>query len=248
MPSGVTLALAAGTAAALGSAMAWSVRGRSSCVFGPSAWRGEPGRKAIALTFDDGPGPATVALLDLLAQYRARATFFEVGSNVLACPDIARAVRQAGHEIGNHSHTHPNFALRPRAFIHDEFARAQETIAETTGQPPTLLRAPYGVRWFGFGTMQQQLGLQGVMWTIIGQDWRLPADAIAARILSRAQDGDIICLHDGRGTLRGTLKEDAGVEHAVRKSTVEAMRRILPDLIEKGYHFETVTQLLCPMK
>jgi peptidoglycan-N-acetylglucosamine deacetylase len=235
MPSGATAALAAGTAV---SSLAWAVRGRSSSVFAPSVWRGKPGRKAIALTFDDGPTPSTPAILELLARYQAPATFFQIGQSVSAYPDIARSVLAAGHEVANHSHTHPLFALKAPAFIQSEFARAQEAIAETIGQAATLLRAPYGVRWFGFRSMQRRLGLTGVMWSIIGQDWKLPAEAIARRILSRAQDGDIICLHDGRGTLK-----DPDVE-----STLEAVRRIMPALLEKGYHFETVTQLLCPMK
>ncbi|MES1258334.1 MAG: polysaccharide deacetylase family protein [Acidobacteriota bacterium] len=235
MSPGATATLAAGAAV---SAMAWAVRGRSSTVFAPSIWRARPGRKAIALTFDDGPSPATPALLRLLHQYRIPATFFQVGGNVQAYPEVSREVLAGGHEIGNHSQTHPNFALRPPSFITAEFARAQETIAETTGRKPSLLRAPFGVRWFGFRAMQQGLGLTGVMWSIIGRDWKLSAEAIASRVACRAGDGDIICLHDGRGTLK-----DPDVE-----PTLEAVRRIIPILLEKGYHFETVTQLLCPLK
>ena len=234
MPSGTAL-LAAGTAV---SSLAWAVRGRSSCVFGPSVWRGKPGRRAIALTFDDGPSPATPALLEILSQYAVPATFFQVGQSVTALRDISKAVFEAGHEIGNHSHTHPNFAFKSASSIQSEFTRAQQAIAGTVGCTPTLLRAPYGVRWPGFRYMQRQLGLTGVMWSIIGLDWKLPAEAVAQRILCRATDGDIICLHDGRGTLK-----DPDV-----KSTLEAVRRIMPALLEKGYHFETVTQLLCPMK
>ena len=235
MSSGATATLAAATAV---SAMAWAVRGRSSSVFAPSVWRAPSGRKAIALTFDDGPCPGTVDILDLLARHNVRATFFQVGENVVAHPGIAREVVAAGHELGNHSHTHPNFALKTPAFVSGEFARAQAAIREVTGQTPAVLRAPFGVRWFGFRAMQRELGLRGVMWSIIGRDWKLPAEYIATRILSRVQDGDIICLHDGRGTLK-----DPDV-----KPTLEAVRRALPILLEKGYHFETVTQLLCPMK
>ena len=248
MPRSAPVALAAATAF---SAMAWAVRGRSSSLFGPSVWRGPVGRKTIALTFDDGPSTATPALLELLGQYHVPATFFQIGINALSLPDISRAVLAAGHEIGNHSHTHPNFALQRPSYIGPEFERAQHAIATITGQAPALLRAPFGVRWFGFRDMQQRLGLQGVMWSIIGRDWKLPARAIARRVLSRASDGDIICLHDGRGALagnpRGNLK-DSVFQSGIEKSTVEAVRKILPELLEKGYHFETVTQLLCQMK
>jgi peptidoglycan/xylan/chitin deacetylase (PgdA/CDA1 family) len=217
--------------------MSWAVRGRSSSVFGPSVWRGRPGRKAIALTFDDGPSPATPRLLDILADYRVPATFFQCGRNVLRTPEITQAVSLAGHEIGNHSHTHPNFALERHSFIEEEFSRAQETIAAAASIVPVLLRAPYGVRWFGFRAVQRRLGLLGVMWTVIGLDWKLPALAISRRVLSRAFDGGIICLHDGRGTLK-----DPDVS-----ATIESVRRIVPALLAKGYHFETVSQLLCPM-
>ena len=113
--------------------------------------------------------------------------------------------------------------------------RAQSAIAEATSRTPVLMRPPFGVRWFGFREMQARLGLMGVMWSVIGLDWKLAAPRIAERVLSRAGDGAIICLHDGRGTLKDP---DAS-------STIEAVRRIVPSLLARGYHFETVSQLLC---
>jgi peptidoglycan-N-acetylglucosamine deacetylase len=232
-PTGV-LDSAAGVAAIAG--MAWAVRGRTSSLFGPSIHRGAPGRKAIALTFDDGPSPSTAELLRILADYRVPATFFQCGVNILRAPELSQAVFEAGHEIGNHSQTHPNCALRRPQFIEDEFSKAQETIARATGAVPTLLRAPFGVRWFGFRQMQQRLGLTGVMWTVMSSDWRLDSAAIAKRVLQSPDlDGGIICLHDGRGT-------EAAPSIA---STLEAVRRIVPALAERGYHFETVSTL-CP--
>jgi len=151
-------------------------------------------------------------------------------------PEIARAVADAGHEIGNHSDTHPNFAMTRPDFISQEFAEAQRTLVSVTGRTPVWLRAPYGVRWFGFREMQESLGLTGVMWTVIGRDWTLPAEAIAKRVLDRTTPGCIICLHDGRGTL-----ENPDVE-----PTIEAVRRIVPELLRRGYHFETLSDLLCP--
>ena len=228
--------LLASSLAATAAGMAWAVRGRSSAAFGPSVWRGKPGRKAIALTFDDGPSPATPRILDILAGYGVCSTFFQCGANVLRAPELSQATRAAGHEIGNHSHTHPNFAFARQSFIEDEFRRAQAAIATATSAPPKLMRAPYGVRWFGFREVQRRLGLRGVMWSVIGRDWKLPAPAIVERVLSGATDGGIICLHDGRGTVK-----DPDIS-----STVEAVRRIVPGLLARGYQFETVSQLICP--
>jgi peptidoglycan-N-acetylglucosamine deacetylase len=231
MPSPARALLLTGAAVA---GMAWAVRGRSSQTFGPSFWRGKPGRKAVALTFDDGPSAATLEILDILAAYKAPATFFQCGANVLRMPGISQTVCAGLHEIGNHSHTHPNFALARRAQIADEFGRAQEAIISVTSRTPALMRAPYGVRWFGFREMQQRLGLTGVMWTVIGCDWKLPAAAIAKRVLTNIEDGAIICLHDGRG-----IRHDPDIS-----ATVEAVRRIVPAVLERGYHFETVSQIL----
>lgn len=229
MLRGAVLAAAAG-------GMAWAVRGRSSQVFGPSVWRARPGRKAIALTFDDGPTAATTAILRILESYGVAATFFQCGVNVLRAPDLSRAVAAGPHEIGNHSHTHPNFALKRPPYIMEEFLEAQNAIAEATSRTPVLQRPPYGVRWFGFREMQERLSLTCIMWSVIGLDWKLSAPRIAERVLSRAGDGSIVCLHDGRGTLKDP---DAS-------RTVEAVRRIVPSLLEKGYHLETVSKLVWP--
>lgn len=190
----------------------------------------------MALTFDDGPGAGSARILRILAEYGVPATFFQCGKHVQRAPELSHWIRASGHEIGNHSHTHPNFALHPPSFIEGEFRLAQQAIAEASGSAPVLMRAPYGVRWFGFRAMQERLGLTGVMWSILGCDWRLPAEAIADRVVSGARDGAIVCLHDGRAMLK-----DPDIN-----STIEAVRRIVPALLEKGYRLETVSQLLCP--
>jgi peptidoglycan-N-acetylglucosamine deacetylase len=220
-----------GMACAAAGLMAYAVRSRSSTLFGPSVWRGASDRASIALTFDDGPSEATPELLGVLQNHGARATFFQCGMNVRRLPDVVRQVAAAGHEIGNHSDTHTRLYFRSRQTIYDELARAQESIAEAAGVAPTLFRAPFGARWFGLRAAQRKLGLLGVMWTAIGRDWKLPAPAVVARLAAAARNGAIFCLHDGRGTA-GTC--------------IEAVRRLIPSLLEKGYHFETVSEILCP--
>ena len=214
---------------------AWAVRGRASSVFGPSVHRGPGNRKVIALTFDDGPSESTPHVLELLDKYQAPATFFQIGANVERLPQIARAVH-AGHEIGNHSHTHPLFCFHSAEFIYREFARAKRAIEDATGFSPTLLRAPFGARWFGFRQAQRRLGLRGVMWTAIGYDWKAKADTIVDRMLAGAANGSILCLHDGR-TVRA---------HPDIRETLAAVGCLIPALRDRGYKFDTVSRLLCP--
>jgi peptidoglycan/xylan/chitin deacetylase (PgdA/CDA1 family) len=226
---------AAGVCAAAGF-MAWAVRGRSSAVFGPSVWRGPRDRRTVALTFDDGPSETTPRILEILARYNVPATFFQIGANVERLPAIARGVRDAGHSIGNHSYTHPLFSLRNARFIEQELRQAQQAIEEHTGTRPLWFRAPYGVRWFGVGEAQRRLRLLGVMWTVIGYDWKLGAGAIVKRVAGGVSNGAIICLHDAR-ELR--VQPEIG-------ETVEAVRRLVPLLLDQGYTFETIGRLICP--
>jgi peptidoglycan/xylan/chitin deacetylase (PgdA/CDA1 family) len=145
-------------------------------------------------------------------------------------------VAAAGHAIGNHSYTHPLFCFRSPAFIEADLRRAQHAIRAATGVDPEWFRAPYGVRWFGMGRAQRNLSLTGVMWTAIGRDWKLNSEAVFQRISKGASNGAILCLHDGRG-LR--VRPEISV-------TVEAVRRLIPTLLERGYRLETVSRLLCP--
>lgn len=219
-----------------GAFLAWAVRGRSASVLAGSQWRGPRDRAAIALTFDDGPSEGTPALLEVLERFRVPATFFQCGANVERLPGVAREVLAAGHEIGNHSQTHPLLCFRTPGFMEQEIRRAQETIGEHTGAAPVWFRAPFGVRWFGLRGAQRRVGVGGVMWTVIGYDWKRKAEEVALRIHSRVENGAILCLHDGR-ELRA--RPDIGV-------TVEAVQRLVPLLLDRGYRFETVSRLLCP--
>jgi peptidoglycan/xylan/chitin deacetylase (PgdA/CDA1 family) len=230
--------MAAGSALACTSAgvLAYGVRGRTSSFLAPSVHQGPRDRRAIALTFDDGPSPATPRLLEILAKYGARATFFECGTNVRRLPGVARAVLQAGHEIGNHTDTHPLLSFSSKHVILSEMARAQDTIRDVTGSTATLFRAPYGVRWFGMREAQRRLGLMGVMWTAIGLDWKLDGRGVSRRLLRTVKNGAIICLHDGR---------EISIEPDVT-STIEAVRNMMPVLLDQGFRLETVSELLCP--
>jgi peptidoglycan/xylan/chitin deacetylase (PgdA/CDA1 family) len=201
-------------------------------------YHGDRSRAAIALTFDDGPSESTPELLGILSKHNIGATFFQCGANVRRLPDVCRQVAAAGHEIGNHTDTHPRLYFKSTAFIERELRAAQATIETVAGTAPRFFRAPYGARWIGLRGAQERLNLMGVMWTTIGVDWKLPVDEVVTRLLRGARNGAIFCLHDGRSI---EARPDVRV-------TLEAVRQTIPKLIDRGFHFETVSRILCPTK
>ena len=232
------LAVASVTAGAVlggvSAAAAYGSVSKSSQLFGPSVYRGPGHRRTIGLTFDDGPSEGTLALLDYLAEEKVWATFFMCGMNVKRLPHIAGRVVAAGHQIGNHTYSHPNLTFKSCEFIDREVTQAQKIIQLETGITPMLLRPPFGYRWAGMRAVQHKLSLLGVMWTVIAQDWRLPAARIVHRVLERCSPGGIVCLHDGRGVEpRPNITE-----------TIAALRKIIPALKDQGYGFEVVSDLL----
>lgn len=215
--------------------MAWAVRGKSSSLLAESVWRGPRDRRALALTFDDGPSESTPALLELLSRHGAKATFFQCGCHVRHLPDVARLVTAAGHELGNHTENHAPLYLRSSAFIENEIARAQSAIGEVSGSPPRWFRPPYGVRWFGLRAAQRKHALTGVMWSGIGRDWVLPPAGIVSRLRRATRPGAILCLHDGRELRR---RPDIS-------ATLAAVAELLPWWKDEGYNLITVSELLC---
>jgi peptidoglycan/xylan/chitin deacetylase (PgdA/CDA1 family) len=214
--------------------MAWAARGRSSTVFGPSVWHGNRDRKEIALTFDDGPSPATMVLLEVLSRHKVPATFFQCGMHVERYPQIVKTIVAAGHEIGNHTDTHPRLWLKSSNFIYEELRRTQDVITEVAGKTPRLFRATYGVRWFGLAEAQKRLGLLHVMWTTIGRDWKSSTPDVTSRLLRGACNGAIFCLHDAR---------ERDPDPDIRVS-VDSVKRAIPVLLDRGYQFRTVSDLL----
>jgi peptidoglycan/xylan/chitin deacetylase (PgdA/CDA1 family) len=230
------LEIAGGAGVVAAGVLAYAVRAPSCDWLAPSVFRGVRTRRAVALTFDDGPSESTPELLNILEQYGARATFFQCGQSARRLPAIARQVREAGHLIGNHTESHAFLWLRSPSFIYRQMAAAQDSIEQATGQRPRWFRPPFGGRWFGLAAAQRTLGLTSVLWSTIGKDWKWPADRVVARLMRGACNGAIFCLHDGR-----LLSPRPDVS-----ATVETVRRMVPALLERGFHFETVSEILCP--
>jgi len=179
----------------------------------------DPGQ--LALTYDDGPNdPHTQRLLDVLAQHNARATFFLIGKYVRQRPEIARAVQAAGHEIGNHTYTHPNLIFVSAARLRQELEDCNKALEDALGITPRLFRPPFGGRRPGVLRTARALGLRTVMWSVTGYDWSAESpEAILNKLEPRLNSGraEIVLLHDGGHTHFG----------ADRSHTVAATRRLL---------------------
>src|SRR5215813_2911122 len=130
----------------------------------------DPGQ--MALTFDDGPNdPHTLHLLDVLARHQARATFFLIGKYVRLRPAIARAIRDAGHLIGNHTYNHPNLIFASAARLRRELEDCQKALEDAIGEPAPLFRPPFGGRRPNVLRTARVMGLEPVMWSVTGFDW-----------------------------------------------------------------------------
>ena len=183
----------------------------------------------LAITFDDGPRPWTLDLLDSLKERGIKATFFVVGQAVAAYPEVAKRIVAEGHEIANHTWSHPrDMARMPRNRVRREIQACHDLIVKTTGVVPRLFRPPGG----SFTAAQSQwlydeMDYVNIMWSVDPRDWRRPGvDAIKRRIVERVHHGAIILAHD------------------LHRPTVRAMPATLDALIGKGYEFLRVSELL----
>jgi peptidoglycan/xylan/chitin deacetylase (PgdA/CDA1 family) len=191
--------------------------------------RGSAARPAgvVYLTFDDGPTPTwTPRVLDLLARYRARATFFVVGRSAATWPELVRRAYAAGHGVGNHTWSHRRLTgLRGRALV-AEVGATSAVIGRATGARPRCLRPPYGTVDAASAYQARALGLRLTMWDVDPYDWRRPgAGVIAGRVLGRVRSGDVVLLHDGGGD---------------RSQTVAALRQVLASLSARGFRFRAL--------
>jgi peptidoglycan/xylan/chitin deacetylase (PgdA/CDA1 family) len=178
----------------------------------------------VYLTFDDGPAPAwTPRVLELLARYRARATFFVLGRSAAAYPDLVRQEFAAGHGVGNHTWSHRRLTGLTGGQLAAEVGTTSAAIQRATGAPVRCLRPPYAAVDAASADRVRALGLRLVLWDIDTYDWRGPgAGVIAGRILGRVRSGDVVLMHDGGGN---------------RGQTLAALGQVLATLSAKGFRF-----------
>lgn len=204
-------------------------------------------RKIVALTFDDGPHPdATPAILDVLARYQVKATFFLLGRSVAAFPEVARKVTEAGHAVGNHTFHHPFIPDLSPGEVAGELSKCQKIIRETMGISPDIMRPPFGAQSPESFITARFLGYEVVHWSAEGDDWKGdPAPLLAQRILSQLHPGGIILLHDGWEP--PPHQPEHQPEYKLfqdRRPTIEALPMIIEPLLEQGYQFVTMPAMI----
>ncbi|MFS0860771.1 polysaccharide deacetylase family protein [Paenibacillus taichungensis] len=188
--------------------------------------------KVVAFTFDDGPHPVyTRQVLEIFRSASGRATFFMIGKEMEAHPEIAAEVHREGHEIGNHTYTHPDLTKLTLKAAGEELQRAESLFQEITGQPTRCFRPPY------FGVNDDILSLAAERgYQTIGavngdaKDWDNPGvEHILEHTRSAVKPGSVLIFHDGYGD---------------RSETVEAVRVLVNELVAEGYRLVTVSELL----
>lgn len=183
----------------------------------------------VALTFDDGPHASnTPRLLDMLRSRNVKATFYVIGKNVDMYPNIVRRTVAEGHEIGNHTYTHPKLSGLSKDRVFSELQKTDDAIYRAAGIHPRTMRPPYGALLQSQREMiHGSFGYPTIMWSVDPLDWKRPgASVVTSRIISGTSNGAIILVHDLHG------------------SSVDAMPATIDGLLQKGYRFVTVSQLI----
>ncbi|MCB9679655.1 MAG: polysaccharide deacetylase family protein [Alphaproteobacteria bacterium] len=211
----------------------WKLASVRAGVLGPTLLHVETDRPQVALTLDDGPTSAyTNAVLDLLDAADARATFFVTGAELSERPDLGRAILDRGHQLGNHSWSHPRLIFASQAALRDEIERTDAAIRALGVEGDIPFRPPYGKRLLGLHAV---LGDRpAVMWDIEPESYdelSHDPDILAAHVIDRARPGSIVLLH---------------VMYESRETTRLALPRILEGLRQKGLQVVTLAELQHP--
>lgn len=193
-------------------------------------------KKIVALTFDDGPNePYTSQILEILRQFKIKATFFPVGENIVRNKKTLKKIADEGHIIGNHSYSHALLAPILTPNFEKEITQTQDLIREVIGKTPTLFRPPWFFRTSKILKTAQKLGFITITGTF-GSYWevfKVSPQKLAKDALRNTRSGAILVFHDGFNN-----------KSTKRTNTVEAIKIIIPRLLQSGYKFVTVSQLL----
>ena len=194
-------------------------------------------RREMALTFDDGPNdPYTLQLLDVLSKYNVKATFFLIGNYVDQRPDIVRDIVTAGHEVGNHTYTHPNLIFKSQAELREEIGRCELALNNAVGEKhAALFRPPFGARRPAVLRTVRKSGLEPIMWSVTGYDWSAKSsEEIERKVTKQVRGGDVVLLHDGGHVAFGTD----------RSHTVNATVKLIEKYKGEGWAMKTVGEMM----
>jgi peptidoglycan-N-acetylglucosamine deacetylase len=189
-------------------------------------------QKVVAITFDDGPNPIyTAQVLDIFREAEGKATFFMIGEQMDQYPEMVKKVVEQGHEIGNHTYTHPKLSQLSPAECLEEIERTEKLMQELVGQKPVVFRPPY--LDYNDETIivlqQKEYPMIGAL-NLEAQDWEMPGvDHILAKSRDCVKNGSILIFHDGYGD---------------RSQTIEAVRTLVSELASQGYQLVTISELL----
>lgn len=194
----------------------------------PGIYEVPTSQKVVALTFDDGPSKTTPEILSVLKEKDVKSTFFVVGEQVQRFPTLVAQEIDEGHEIGNHTYSHPKLTRLSTQRINREISETELRITQLAPKP-TLFRPPGGDYNQGILRLVRDNGYIIILWSIDTYDWRYPpVGEIITTVLDKIKPGSIILLHDGR----------------YPSSTPEAVTFIIDSLKSRGYSFVTVSELL----
>ncbi|NLB28918.1 MAG: polysaccharide deacetylase family protein [Clostridiales bacterium] len=190
----------------------------------------ERDNKAVSLTFDAAWGNEdTQELIDILAKYNIKATFFVVGAWAEKYPESVRALHEAGHEVMNHSNNHEHFTKLSSNEVISSITAANKKISDVTGVSPTLFRAPYGEYDDNVISTVRSMGMYTIQWDVDSLDWKdLSAADITKRVTARVNPGSIVLFHNAA------------------LNTPEALPSIIEYLIQNGYSVLPVSEILIP--
>ncbi len=187
------------------------------------------GKKLVALTFDDGPGGYTAELLDFLKAEGVRATFFVLGKNANAYPDLLKRMDKEGHAIGNHSYNHPNLASLSEASMKAQIDNCNAAINKAVGHDAVALRCPGGSNSPAVQKYAKEKGLPIIYWSVDTKDWQ-----------SRNKDKILSVAFGNKGIKDGSVV----LMHDIHRPTIDATKEMVTRLKKEGYTFVTVPELL----
>ncbi|NRQ19158.1 chitooligosaccharide deacetylase NodB [Ensifer sesbaniae] len=202
---------------------------------------GNSADRSVYLTFDDGPNPyCTPDILDVLAERRVPATFFVIGAYAADQPELIRRIVAEGHEVGNHTMTHPDLTTCGLEEIENQITEASEAIKSAAPQAePKFIRAPYGLWNEDVLSISARAGLQAVHWSVDPRDWSRPGvNAIVDAVLASVEPGAIVLLHDGCPPNELVGHKLAGL----RDQTLMALSRVITGLHDRGFVIRTLSQ------